>query len=305
MYDNLWTNGASHLIEYSDYTFDEHFQRPVTVYMKRKDLLNYIIGRVTKNCPEFFEKYVRFNTEITLVAFNESTQMFDIDLKDLKTEQAETCSFHKCIWACGDNGKTKVPEATVSILREGGFKGKIIHSAHTSNFEEDVRGKRILIVGGNYSAEDLALQSIKLGVEKVYLACRSSEPTAAANKVWPDEKVEMVLSHRIAAVTENGTCIVLEEVEWVWKCYEAGDGKTEIRNIDTVIFCTGYNQSLDMLDDSLKKTEDDVDVEMAFPDGWRMAPNKLTEMTGDVTPGRATYSYMLKPSRYRGVMVSS
>ena len=116
MYDNLWTHGPSHLIEYSDYTFDKRFQRPVTVYMKQKDLLNYILGRVMKNCPDFFEKYVCFDTEITLVAFNKLTQIFDIDLKDLKNGQAETCSFHKCLWACGDNGKSIVPEATVSIL---------------------------------------------------------------------------------------------------------------------------------------------------------------------------------------------
>jgi lysine/ornithine N-monooxygenase len=126
------------------------------------------------------------------------------------------------------------------------------------------------------------------------------------NKVWPDDKVEMVLGHRIAALTENGKCIVLEKVEWVWPWdYKADDGKTEIRNIDTVIFCTGYNRAFDMLDDSLNFQKTDDYVEMTFPDGWRMAPNKLTEMTGDVTPGRANYSGMAEPSTYRGVVVSS
>jgi len=30
IYDNLWTNGASHSHEFSDYTYDEHFGRPGT-----------------------------------------------------------------------------------------------------------------------------------------------------------------------------------------------------------------------------------------------------------------------------------
>jgi cation diffusion facilitator CzcD-associated flavoprotein CzcO len=29
MYDKLWTNGPSHLTEFFDYTYDEHFGRPV------------------------------------------------------------------------------------------------------------------------------------------------------------------------------------------------------------------------------------------------------------------------------------
>jgi cation diffusion facilitator CzcD-associated flavoprotein CzcO len=53
MHANLWTNGASHSLEYFDDTLDEHFERP------RQDLVEYIIGRVTKKCPDFLGKYVR------------------------------------------------------------------------------------------------------------------------------------------------------------------------------------------------------------------------------------------------------
>ena len=39
MYEALWTNGSSHCTEFHDYTYDEHFKKPVTVYLRRQDLL--------------------------------------------------------------------------------------------------------------------------------------------------------------------------------------------------------------------------------------------------------------------------
>ena len=52
MYAALWTNGPSHCTEFSDYTYDEHFGGPVSVNMKRADILGYMLGRVQKNCPD-------------------------------------------------------------------------------------------------------------------------------------------------------------------------------------------------------------------------------------------------------------
>jgi thioredoxin reductase len=313
MYDNLWTNGPSHSLEYFDYTFDEHFGKPVTVYLKRQDLLEYVLGRVTKHCPNFFEKYVRFETEVVRVVYDESKQMFDINVKDLRSGKITTHEFHKCVWACGENAKPKIPQDLISMFRNGGFKGRMIHSSDTAQFEEDVRGKRVLLIGGGFSAEDLALQAIKCGVDKIYCATRDSEGGhIAQNESWPMDKVEILKGRSPIGVTEDGRCIefeYLKEKSWSgdYGEYEKKDGKTVIRNIDTIIFCTGYDINFGMLDEPLRQghPEGYGSPELKIHEDWRMQPNKLTKLLGHVKPGKTEYiQYNVHPALYRGVLVS-
>ena len=48
MYRYLWSNGPKECLEFADYTFDEHFKRPIASYPPREVLWNYIQGRVKK-----------------------------------------------------------------------------------------------------------------------------------------------------------------------------------------------------------------------------------------------------------------
>ena len=66
-----------------------------------------------------------------------------------------------------------MPVSLTNVFKEGGFKGPVLHStaaADTKLFEESVRGKRILLVGGAYSAEDIALQAIRKLKDDFYIA---------------------------------------------------------------------------------------------------------------------------------------
>src|SRR5699024_8282618 len=46
MYRNLWSNGPKEALEFAEYTFDEHFGRPISSYPPREVLWDYIDGRV-------------------------------------------------------------------------------------------------------------------------------------------------------------------------------------------------------------------------------------------------------------------
>jgi thioredoxin reductase len=313
MYDKLWTNGASHLTEFFDYTYDEHFGRPVSVYMKRQDLLDYILGRVTKNCPDFLEKYVEFQKQVEHVVYDDDSNRFNVSVRDLNSSVTTLRHFDKCIWACGENGRRNFPLKLVSLLRDGGFRGRIIHSAETATLEEDVKGKRILIVGGGFSGEDLALQTIKLGVEKIYVCTRNNATEICWTKHWPMNKVKLLRCQEPLAVTENGRCIQFMEVGWTPYGYvRYGDEvESEVRNIDTIILCTGYHTNLEMLDPSLRqgfpKAESLVEETYKVPDGWTMPPNVLTKYTGEVEVSDQVryYPCYVHPNFYRGVLISN
>jgi thioredoxin reductase len=313
MYEQLWTNGASHLTEFFDYTYDEHFGRPVSVYMKRQDLLGYILGRVQKNCPDFLEKYVEFQTLVEHVVYDDEQKQFNISVKclDSSTPVTEIRHFDKCIWACGENGRRNIPESLVRLFRDGGFQGRIIHSADTASLEADVKGKNILLVGGGLSAEDLVLQAIKLQVKKIYVSTRTKTEICWTKK-WPMNKVKVLLNQAPVSVTENGKCIQFMEMYWTPDGYERdGDEiESEIRNIDTVILCTGYDINLDMLDPSLRpgfpKGQICKDEYLQVPDDFTMPPNALTKYVGEVPIGKVRYyACYIHPSFHRGVLISN
>ena len=45
MYRYLWSNGPKEVLEFADYTFDQHFKQPIPSFPPREVLYDYIIGR--------------------------------------------------------------------------------------------------------------------------------------------------------------------------------------------------------------------------------------------------------------------
>jgi Flavin-binding monooxygenase-like len=310
MYAGLWTNGPSHCHEFYDYTFDEHFGHPVTVHMPRQQLLDYMLARVTTKCPNFFEKYFQFQKEVQHVVFDEEEQKFHVRVRDVETGDIFTDLVDKCVWACGDNGITEIPPEVMRVFKTGGFTGRMIHSAETENFEEDVRGKRVLLIGGSYSAEDLALQAIKLGVEKVYISTRDPHSAVTRIGTWPMDKVQILEGQAPVAVADSGRSIQFKMTEWTWpNKYEFYGGvETELNGIDTVVFCTGYGMNFSMLDASLQTwlPMKSQKHKLQVPRDWMMKPNVLSGLVGDVKPGDVRYyPGTVHPHLYRGVLIEN
>ena len=195
---------------------------------------------------------------------------------------------------------------------------KIIHSSQTDMLEYDVRNKRILIIGGEYSAEDIALQSIKLGVKKVYICSRLTDAQVSFTTAWPYNKVEVLLGKEVKAVVNNGKCIQLSDVEWAFNGYEPvndNESKMEIEDIDTVIFCTGYKPCLQMLDDELNQglpgTETYFNNKYTFDlpsANWEMKSNSLTEYTGAHVKLSTPLKYssdIVHPNFFHGLLFDS
>lgn len=61
MYRYLWSNGPKECLEFADYTFEEHFGKPIASYPPREVLFDYIKGRVEK---AGVRDYIRFNTAV-------------------------------------------------------------------------------------------------------------------------------------------------------------------------------------------------------------------------------------------------
>jgi thioredoxin reductase len=308
MYEALWTNGPKEAIEFFDYHFNEHFDHPLPVYMPRQPILEYMIGRVTKNCPHFFDTYMKFNTSVEFVRY--VNDKFEVTTLDMETGKEVTQKFDKCIWAGGENGRKKIPQAMLDMFQQGGFRGKIMHSSDTGDFERDVKGKRVLFIGGGYSAEDLALMAVKCGVEKLYVSSRDNENVVTWTGAWPQNKVEVLKCLTPIDLTEGGNCIQFAKTYWEWpnKYLPYNKVEMEIRDIDTIIMCTGYEPNFHMLDNDLRlAVEQDPEYKVNVPNDWRMKPNKMTEIMGEVEAGDCRYinSVVGYYGLYRGMSIDN
>ncbi|HSO90841.1 MAG TPA: NAD(P)/FAD-dependent oxidoreductase [Arthrobacter sp.] len=220
MYRHLWSNGPKECLEFADYTFDEHFGRAISSYPPREVLFDYIKGRVEKSDVR---KYVRFNTAARWVSYDEQAQEFTVTVEDLVTETTETHVFDKLVVSTGHFSFPQVPE----FEGIGGFPGEVLH-AHDFRGAERFAGRNVLLIGSSYSAEDIGMQTHKMGAKSVTFSYRS----APMGFDWPENATERPLVTRFEGSTAHFS-----------------DGTTGV--FDAVVLCTGYQHKYPFLPSEL------------------------------------------------------
>ena len=222
MYRYLWSNGPKECLEFADYTFEEHFGRPIGSYPPRAVLWDYIKGRVER---AGLRDWVRFRTPVRNVVHDDGTGKFAVTSHDLVNDQIVTEDFDDVVVATGHFSTPNVPEF------EGfkTFNGRILH-AHDFRDALEFKGKDVLIIGRSYSAEDIGSQCYKYGARSVTASYRS-RPMGFD---WPAELRRSVpLLQRV----ENKTA-------------HFKDGST--KSVDAIILCTGYKHHFPFLADDLQ-----------------------------------------------------
>jgi len=227
MYRHLWSNGPKECLEFSDYSFDEHFGRPISSFPPREVLFDYIKGRVEKSDVR---KYVRFNTVARHVSYNEETEEFTLIVEDLPAGTTETHVFDKLVVSTGHFAFPAAPE----FKGINTFPGEVMH-AHDFRGAERFAGKNLLMIGSSYSAEDIGMQAHKMGAKSVTISYR----TAAMGYDWPETTVERPLVTRFEGSTAHFS-----------------DGTQG--DFDAVVLCTGYQHKYPFLPSELSLTSKNV-----------------------------------------------
>ena len=75
MYRYLWSNGPKEVLEFADYSFEEHFGKAIGSYPPRPVLLDYLRGRAKKFAVR---EHIRFNTCVRDVRYDPDTAVFII-----------------------------------------------------------------------------------------------------------------------------------------------------------------------------------------------------------------------------------
>jgi hypothetical protein len=285
---------------------------------------------------------------------------FSITVRHVPTNIVTTQTFDRCIWAAGENCNGYIPKSiqdmfpnttttsssgrpddAVLFASEVGDVDKenkeedtddhplpsyirLLHSSETHRIREYCPGRKVLLIGAELSAEDLALQCLKWGACHVDVTARTYGAVSWTSQ-WPGNKVDVHLYTEIDSV--QGNTVTLKYVDSTWLGYERyirkddDDGYDDIilNDIHLVIACTGYEVNLAMLDEALRPqcgiiprynahpqlvvTNDEVDWSK-----WKMMSNhNAYKITGDIPAGqermlRSNYNH---PDLYRGVSLKN
>lgn len=197
--------------------------RPIPTFPPRAVLEDYILGRAKKSGVR---QHIRFNTAIRWVDHDEVRSTFDLTVESLDSGETHVEQFDYVIVATGHFSVPNLPEYPGFEQ----FPGRIMHS-HDFRDAQEFADRDLLVVGGSYSAEDIALQAKKYGARSVTISYRSS----AMGFPWPDGIDEVPLLTHVDGKTVHFT-----------------DGTT--RDVDAIILCTGYKHHFPFMASDLRLT---------------------------------------------------
>lgn len=221
MYRYLWSNGPKECLEFADYSFEEHFGRPIPSFPPRAVLHDYIKGRIERSG---IMHYIKLSHSVRNVTFNEETQKFTVTVKDLVADTLTSSEFDYVFCGSGHFSTPNIPEFPGLTM----FLGRTLHS-HDFRSADEFAGKDVLCVGASYSSEDIGIQCYKYGAKSVTFSWR----TKPMGFKWPARMDEVPL---------------LERVEGKTAIFKDGTKK----DVDAIILCTGYLHHHPFMEDSLR-----------------------------------------------------
>nr|WHL35440.1 flavin-containing monooxygenase [Tetranychus cinnabarinus] len=217
IYRNLRTNLPTALMEFDDFP---HNQNP-SGFISHQQVLQYL-----QDFAHHFDikKYTKFLHLVTKIY--RDNDLWFVDYRNLETQDSFTQTFDV---VCICQGRFSVPYIPDDIPGLNNFKGLQMHT-HTYRVPEAFQNKRVAILGGGPSGIDIALEVVDFASE-TYLCYTVKEN----GKLHP-------LGDKIIQPGAIFKSVGEDSIELT--------NGTVLRNIDAIIFATGYQIDLNIIDPS-------------------------------------------------------
>lgn len=224
MYRNLHTNLPLNIMEFPDFPVKGDDRHFVSHVRVLKYLQDY---------ASHFDLYPVINFYHQVIQVTKSQNKWTVTVNNLVKQEKITEYFDAVVVATGRYSKPKVPRVKGLDI----WQGKVSHT-HDYRKPDEFSNQGVFVLGGGPSAVDIA-NEISTRARKVYL-CHLHEPYDLTNKV---EQIEATIDHVDA------------------RAIHLTNGKV-IRDVDEIIFATGYKFHYPFLDESSGvKVIDDVYVD--------------------------------------------
>ena len=190
----------------------------------------YFTGRFTSAPSRDLKQFMKFSTVVNRVDYIKEADDFKVRVKHLPTNTESEEKFSHIIVASGTFSYGNKPY--IEGIEQ--FKGPVLHSQDVKHMEE-FKGRRILLIGARWSAEDFALQAYKYGAKSVVISWR----TAPHGHDWFEFPAMITQHPQVVKFINNKACFK--------DGFEA--------EFDMVIYCTGYIWNFPFMAEDLRLKE--------------------------------------------------
>ncbi|CAD5205712.1 unnamed protein product [Bursaphelenchus okinawaensis] len=224
LYEKMITNIPKEIMRFEDYPFET---KDASSFVPHQEVLAYL-----QRYSASFRHVIKCNTTVVKVERNNNSWQVTTRPVQSTGQENESTQEFDAVFVC--NGHFAQPR----IL--GCAKKLKIPWIHCHNYRkpDGYKGQNVLIIGGGPSGTDVAIQ-ISQFAKSVHLLY--------------DQKIKYVLPpnvqchSRLGDVSDDGKTFLLESGE-------------ELKNVDSVIFCTGYTYDVPFFDSTDKNSKKLVEV---------------------------------------------
>lgn len=227
MYRNLWSNGPKECLEFAQFTCMDAFGISLPAFPSREVMLRYL-----QLFAEKFDlnKYFTFDTTVVECTWDEAKKKFTVVGKNCTSKEETTSDFDHVVVATGHFSYPNLPKP---FPGQDTFPGTIMHSSVMRN-NEIFKDKRVLSIGGSYSAESVVMEAYKHGCTYVTNSYRS-----AATHMFD-----------VAEQSENKADEhpLIEKIEGSKVTFKDGFSN----EYDIIVWCTGYKHEFPFMEERLR-----------------------------------------------------
>ena len=158
---NTVTNSSSIISSFSDFPVPNDWP----LFLPRNLVLQYL-----NNYAERFHllNHIQFSTLVRKI-IKRPDHKWSVTILDQKSGETSVKVFDAVMICIGHHSEPKIPVVTGSHK----YTGKIVHTKYFDASSQDVKGKRVVIIGSGNSAGDAVVTACASGASKVTLAMRS------------------------------------------------------------------------------------------------------------------------------------
>ena len=186
MYKGLWTNAPKEAaVEVPNHPWPE----TAASFLPGCDVQEYLLGYA-----EAFGVREYIKTSHSVESVTHADDKFSVTVHDVETGRKSTGSYDYVIVATGHFHYPNNP----IFEGEETFSGEVLH-AHDFTDGANYAGKRVLCIGGSYSAEDICLSCKKNGATYSHVSTRG--PAGFGYVDWPEDVMERPVLTSISGST--------------------------------------------------------------------------------------------------------